>query len=209
MTEQHPQPTTWRLFTTWASIGLQSFGGGASTLFLIQRAFIERYGWVSDAEFLRLWNLSQLTPGITLIALAALLGQKLGGVRGIVVSLLGMLAPSGAITCLLAALFVEVERSATTQAVLRGVIPATAGVMALVLYNVARPLAGDIRKSGTGRITLSLALILISAVLVIAFNVSAIVVMVGCGVLGAFAFAPRKPAADEPAAIQPMEETPR
>lgn len=192
MTEQIAPPTTWRLFRVWASIGLQSFGGGASTTFLIQRAFIERYGWVTDEEFLRLWNLCLLTPGINLIALTALIGKKLGGARGVGVSLAGMLLPSGAITCLLAALFVEVERSATTQAVLRGVIPATGGIMLLVLYNFARPLIHDGRRAGLPRGLAYIALTLLCAWLVIAFNVSAIVIVLGLAVLGAFAFAPRK-----------------
>ena len=204
MTEQQPRPTTWRLFTIWATIGIQSFGGGASTTLLVQRAFIERYGWLTYEEFLRLWGLCQLAPGINLIALAALLGKRLGGVRGIIVSLLGMLAPSGAITCLLAAIFVEIERSATTQAVLRGIIPATGGMMILLLYNFARPFVGTARKAGAASAALSVALTVICAVLVIAFNVSAIVILVGCAALGAFAFAPRKPRADKPA-----EETPR
>lgn len=202
MTERPAPPSAWRLFTIWASIGLQSFGGGASTTFLIQRAFIERYGWITNEEFLRLWNLCLLTPGINLISLTALIGQKLGGVRGIVVSVLGMLAPSGAITCLMAAIFVEIERSATTQVILRGVIPATGGLMALVFFNFARPLVSSARKEGAGNITLSVALILISAILVIAFNVSAIVVLVGCATLGAFIFAPRTPPASAP-----VEET--
>lgn len=194
MTEQTAPPTTWRLFRVWASIGLQSFGGGASTTFLIQRAFIERYGWVTDEEFLRLWNLCLITPGINLIALTALLGKKLGGARGVVVSLAGMLLPSGAITCLLAAVFLQVERSATTQAVLRGVIPATGGIMILVLYNFARPLVQEGRRAGLPRGLAYLALTLLCAVLVIAFNVSAIVIVLGLAILGAFAFSPRKEA---------------
>ncbi len=209
-TEQTAPPTTWRLFRVWASIGLQSFGGGASTTFLIQRAFIERYGWVTDEEFLRLWNLCLLTPGINLIALAALIGKKLGGARGVVVSLVGMLLPSGAITCLLAALFVEIERSATTQAVLRGVIPATGGVMMLVLYNFARPLVREGRRTGLSRGLAQVALTLLCAVLVIAFNVSAIVIVLGLAVLGAFAFAPRKKSgAPSVADVESVEEAER
>lgn len=192
MTEREATPNLWRLFRVWASIGLQSFGGGATTTLLIQRVFIEQTGWVTDEEFLRLWNLCLLTPGINLIALTVLLGKKLGGTRGIVVSLAGMLAPSGAITCLLAALFVQVERSATTQAVLRGVIPATGGVMMLVLVNFARPLIHSARKDRRALMLLSVALTLLSAVAVIAFNVSAILIVVGLAVIGAFVFAPRE-----------------
>lgn len=192
MNEREATPSLWRLFRVWASIGLQSFGGGATTTLLIQRVFIEQTGWVTDEEFLRLWNLCLLTPGINLIALTVLLGKKLGGTRGIVVSLAGMLAPSGAITCLLAALFVQVERSATTQAVLRGVIPATGGVMMLVLVNFARPLIHSARTDRRALTLLSVALTLLSAVAVIAFNVSAILIVVGLAVIGAFVFAPRK-----------------
>ena len=40
-----PLPT-WHLFRIWFSFGLASFGGGASTLFLIRRAAVEQYGWM-------------------------------------------------------------------------------------------------------------------------------------------------------------------
>ena len=42
--------------------------------------------------------------------------------------LAGMLLPSATITCLLAALFVQIEQAPAVQAVLRGVIPATGGM---------------------------------------------------------------------------------
>src|SRR5262245_22898768 len=123
---QQPQPSTWQLFGIWAGIGLQSFGGGASTTLLIQRTFIERRRWLTIEEFTHLWGLCLLTPGINLIAVTALIGKRFGGTRGIVASLAGLLLPSAAITCLLAALFVRVEHTAVARAALRGIVPATA-----------------------------------------------------------------------------------
>ncbi|HEX6776951.1 MAG TPA: chromate transporter, partial [Ktedonobacterales bacterium] len=148
MSIQDPRPGTWRLFGIWARIGLQSFGGGASTTLLIQRTCIEQQRWLSMEEFLRLWNLCLLTPGINLIALTILLGKKLGGTRGIIASLAGLLLPSATITCLLAALFVQIEQQAAVQAALRGIIPATGGVMLLVGLNFARPLLQKAAKAG-------------------------------------------------------------
>ena len=106
---QDPRPSKWQLFRIWASVGLQSFGGGASTTLLIQRAFIEKHNWLSIEEFTHLWNLCVITPGINLVALTVLIGRKLGGVWGIVVSLAGLLLPSATITCLLAATFKQIE----------------------------------------------------------------------------------------------------
>jgi chromate transporter len=63
MALQDPRPGKWQLFRIWVSIGLQSFGGGASTNFLIQRTFIEKHKWLSMEEFLYFWNLCVLTKG--------------------------------------------------------------------------------------------------------------------------------------------------
>ncbi|HEU5347651.1 MAG TPA: chromate transporter, partial [Ktedonobacterales bacterium] len=128
MNAQEPGPSAWRLFGIWAGIGLQSFGGGASTTLLIQRTFIERRRWLTMEEFTHLWGLCLLTPGINLIAVTALIGKQLGGVRGIVASVAGLLLPSATITMLLAALFLRVEHVAVVQQVLRGIVPATAGI---------------------------------------------------------------------------------
>jgi chromate transporter len=197
----HPAPGTWQLFGIWAGIGLQSFGGGASTTLLIQRAFIEKYGWVSSDEFLRLWNLCQLTPGINLIAITILLGKKLGGTRGMLASLAGMLLPSATITCLLAAFFFHVEGVAAVQAALRGVIPATGGIMLVVAYNFARPFIRDARRSRLLYAVTISAFVLVGALAIIVFNVSAIVVIPGLAIVGALLLSPARPS---PAANKPL-----
>lgn len=189
----HPAPGIWQLFGIWARVGLQSFGGGASTTLLIQRTFIEDYRWISSDEFLRLWNLCQLTPGINLIAITILLGKKLGGTRGIVASLAGMLLPSATITCLLAAFFLRVERVAAAQAALRGVIPATGGIMFLVALNFARPFIRDARGAGLRYAGLIAAFVLVGALAIIKFNISAIVVIPGLALAGAFLLSPAPP----------------
>lgn len=188
MSAQDPRPGTWRLLGIWARIGLQSFGGGASTTLLIQRAFIENRRWLSMEEFLRLWNLCLLTPGINLIALTILLGKKMGGTKGIVASLSGLLLPSAAITCLLAALFVQIEQEAAVQAVLRGIIPATGGIMLLVALNFARPHLQKASKVGLRFVLVGTGLVIASALAIILLKVSVIVVVLGSLCLGALFF---------------------
>src|SRR6266852_7973009 len=187
---QDPRPNKWELFRIWASIGLQSFGGGASTTFLIQRAFIEKHRWLSIEEFLHLWNLCILTPGINLVALTILIGRKLGGTWGIVVSLAGMLLPSAVITCLLAAIFKQIEQVAAVQAVLRGVIPATGGIMLLVGLNYALPLIRRGYKEGVLYLLTSSVIIIACTLVVILLKLSVIVVVLGAAFLGALFFSP-------------------
>jgi chromate transporter len=144
-------------------------------------------------EFLRLWNLCLLTPGINLLALTVLLGKKMGGTSGIIASLAGMLLPSATITCLLAALFVQIEQAPAVQAVLRGVIPATGGIMLLVGLNFARPLIQRAHKAGIRAMLQSLGLVALSALVMIFLKLSVIVVVLGSLCLGALFFAPRPP----------------
>ena len=188
---QNPRPGIWQLFRIWAGIGLQSFGGGASTTFLIQRAFIEKHRWLSIEEFLHLWNLCILTPGINLVALTVLIGKKLGGTWGIIASLAGMLLPSATITCLLAVIFKQIEQIAAVQAVLRGVIPATGGIMLLVGLNFALPLIRRSYKEGLLYLLASSVLMIVCALAVILLKLSVIIVVLGAVFLGALFFSPR------------------
>ena len=189
---QDPRPSKWQLFRIWASIGLQSFGGGASTTFLIQRAFIEQHRWLSMEEFTHLWNLCILTPGINLVALTVLIGRKLGGWWGIVVSLAGMLLPSATITCLLAAGFKLVQNTPTVQAIVRGVVPATGGIMLLVGLNFALPLIRRGYKEGVLYLLGGSVLIIACALAVILLKLSVIVIVLGAIFLGALFFSPKQ-----------------
>lgn len=186
--KQNPAPGTWQLFRIWASIGLQSFGGGASTTFLIQRAFIEKHGWLSMEEFLHLWNLCLLTPGINLVALTVLIGRKLAGPQGIAVSLAGLLLPSATITCLLAATFRLIEHVSAVQAVLRGVIPATGAIMLLVALNFALPFIRRGYKEGVLYLLASSVLMITCAIAIILLKLSVILVVLGAAFLGALFF---------------------
>jgi|SRR5579884_3492679 len=196
---QDPRPGTWKLFRIWAGVGLQSFGGGASTTFLIQRAFIDKHRWLSMEEFTHLWNLCILTPGINLVALTVLIGRKLGGTRGIIASLAGMLLPSAAITCLLAVIFQQIEHIAAVQAVLRGVVPATGGIMFLVGLNFALPLIRRGLKEGFLYLLASSVLVFACAIAVILFKLTVIVVVLGAILLGALFFS-------EKSAPPPLQE---
>jgi chromate transporter len=205
MSVHDPLPSPWQLFRLWAAIGFQSFGGGASAQFLIQRAFIEKHGWLTAEEYLHLWGLCILTPGINMIALTVLIGRKMAGVAGIVASVAGLLLPSATITCVLAALFEHLAGVAAVQQALRGIVPATGGVMLLVGANFARPLLRRGYDEGAPALLASCALIIACALAVILLKLSIIVVILGAIGLGALLFTrrPAPPIVEEKQVAQP------
>lgn len=141
-------------------------------------------------EFLRLWNLCLLTPGINLIAVTALIGKKLGGVWGIAVSLVGLLLPSAAITCLLTAGFQSVEHLPAVQAMLKGIVPATGGIMLVVAVRFAVPIMKNGWNEGKIVLLASVTMILAVAVALIVLKLSVVLVIVGAALLGSGLFRP-------------------
>lgn len=188
---QGNKPSPWQLFCIWAGIGLQSFGGGASTTFLIQREFVEKHSWLTKEELAHLWNLCVFTPGINLIALTILIGRKLGGRVGIVSSLFGMLLPSALITCLLAAGFQKIEQVSAVQAIIKGVIPATAGIMLLVALRFAQPQLKIGLQSGLPSLSISILFILACFVVIALLNFPVALVLPAAGLLGIVLFTRR------------------
>jgi chromate transporter len=181
-------PGPWRLFRLWASIGFQSFGGGASTQYLIQREFTERNPWLAQEELVRYLALCTLTPGINLIALTILIGRKLAGPWGIAASLAGMLLPSSAITCVLAALFTQVAEQPGVQAALRGVVPATAGAMLFVGVNFARPLARSAVQEKGRSLVVSIVLIVAAVTAIVVARLPVAFIVIAALVLGGMLF---------------------
>ncbi len=189
MATQHtPSLSPWSLLRIFGSIGLQSFGGGASTLLLIRREFVEKRDSLTKEEFARFWNLCVMTPGINLIAVTILIGRKLGGAWGLVLSLVGLLLPSAIITCALTAGFTVIQSQPVIQAVLRGVVPATAGIMLVVGLKFAQPLIEQGWKEGALALGVSLVFISVVAFVLIVVKLPVALVLVCAALAGIVVF---------------------
>lgn len=178
----------WRLLWVWSLIGLQSFGGGASTNLLIQRYCVEKRCWLTYEELQHFRSLCALTPGINLVALTILIGKKRGGWSGILVSLCGLLFPSTLITCLIAAGFMLIEQLSVVQAIVGGVIPSTAGIMLLVAIRAAQPQLQRARREGVISMSVSLLLILLTFSAVGLFHVTIVFVFPVLALIGCIVF---------------------
>ncbi|MFN8516398.1 MAG: chromate transporter [Thermomicrobiales bacterium] len=193
--DPEPYPGPWQLLRIWSNIGFQSFGGGSSTQYLIQREFTETHTWLTQEELLHYLALCTLTPGINLIALTILIGRKLAGWRGIAASLAGMLLPSTAVTCLLAALATQVATQPGVQAALRGVVPATAGAMLFVGLNFARPLARSALRDRGRALVVSLLLVAASVATIVVARLPVAIIVIAALALGGLLFPVQPPPA--------------
>lgn len=176
----HPVPSLRELFTTWFWFGLQSFGGGSPTFYLIHRACIDR-GWMTEHEFIRTWALAQVSPGINLVKLTALVGYKLRGWPGLVAMMLGMLLPSATVTVLMTAGFSMVRDRPMVQAAMRGILPATIGLSVAAAARMGRPLLNQARGEGRSRLGAHFAVAAFAALLMGSGHVSPALILLAAG----------------------------
>jgi chromate transporter len=174
------------------AVGTQSVGGGTSTLFLLRRFLVERERRISEREFTEAWALCQLSPGIHLVALAGLLGQRIAGWRGVVVAVAGMMVPAATITALMTAAYGLVADEPLAQAALAGMAPATGGMtlgLAIVLIRGAQ------RHGARGIV--DVAVVAIAFTLLLFTSVSSVAVIVGAAALGAIFLGRERPTSPE------------
>ncbi|MCF5890969.1 chromate efflux transporter [Aeromonas veronii] len=83
-----------QVFIQFLWLGCISFGGPAAHIGYFQRTFIQRLGWLTQAEFARLLALCQLLPGPASSQLGFAIGRHRAGLGGALSAFLGFTLPS-------------------------------------------------------------------------------------------------------------------
>ncbi|MFM5156769.1 chromate efflux transporter [Aeromonas veronii] len=83
-----------QVFIQFLWLGCISFGGPAAHIGYFQRAFVQRLGWLTQAEFARLLALCQLLPGPASSQLGFAIGRHRAGLGGALSAFVGFTLPS-------------------------------------------------------------------------------------------------------------------
>ncbi|MFM5599766.1 chromate efflux transporter [Aeromonas veronii] len=83
-----------QVFIQFLWLGCISFGGPAAHIGYFQRTFVQRLGWLTQAEFARLLALCQLLPGPASSQLGFAIGRHRAGLSGALSAFLGFTLPS-------------------------------------------------------------------------------------------------------------------
>jgi chromate transporter len=177
-----PGSPIWNLFRQFVAIGLQSFGGGATTLYLMRRVAVEEQRWVSDAEYTAFWGMVQIAPGINLLGQSVLIGHKVAGLRGSLIALAGLLLPSTTLTVALTAGYAVIRTNPLVMAAVHAIIPATVGIGCVLAYQMLRPVLQASRSEGMRSLVISGVVVIAAPVLLMVVGVPAVIVLWGAGV---------------------------
>jgi chromate transporter len=122
-----PQVGLVELFLLFSQLGLSSFGGGVSAW--MHRAFVERRGWFGEGEFSAALALARIMPGVNVLNLAVLIGQRLRGAPGAAAAALGLLVGPSLAAIGLTVAYDALAGSAVLHAAIEGAAAAAAGLL--------------------------------------------------------------------------------
>ena len=83
-----------QLAGVFSLLSILAVGGGTAVLPEMKTEVVTEHDWLSEAQFIDIYSLGQLTPGPNML-MVQLIGQKVAGWPGAAVALLGFFLPAG------------------------------------------------------------------------------------------------------------------
>jgi chromate transporter len=121
----------------WFGISLQTFGGPAGQIAVMQRALVDDRRWISHRRFLHALNYCMLLPGPEAHQLAIYVGWLLNGLRGGLTAGVLFVLPGVVALLALSALYVGLGDTTVVAALFTGLGAAVVAVVAQAVVRVA------------------------------------------------------------------------
>lgn len=163
------------LYTTFAKIGLFTFGGGYAMLPLLESEVVDKKKWATHEEVLDYYAIGQSTPGLIAINTSTFCGYAQAGDIGGIVASLGFITPSLIIILLIANFLEAFAHIEWIQHAFAGI---RVGVSALVFFTVLKMIKRDAKTP------FKFMIFILTFAAVAFFNISPVILVIIIGLLG-------------------------
>ena len=124
------RPDLFFLFHTFFKIGATSFGGHAALVSVLQKEFVEKKGIITEEDILDGLSIASFLPGPLAVNVVTLVGYKLRGWVGAIISMTAVLLPPFVLMIIIAELYARYSDLGPVEGFLKGVAPV---IIALIL----------------------------------------------------------------------------
>lgn len=167
----------WKIFISTLYLSAFTFGGGYVIVSLMKKKFVDELHWVEEKEMLDLVAIAQSSPGAIAINGAIVVGYKLAGIAGVLVSIIGTVIPPFVIIALLSVCYNTFRSNELVSQMLEGMQAGVGAVIASVTYEMGTGVVKE--KDG-----ISLLIMAGAFVASCVFEVNVVYIVIICGLLG-------------------------
>lgn len=162
------------LFLVFAKIGATLFGSGYVLLAYLRADFVERLGWLTEAQLVDAVAVGQFTPG-PLFTTATFVGYVVDGPLGALAATVGIFLPAFVLVLVSGPLLPRLRASRAVGAFLDGVNVASLALMVVVAVQLGRAAIVDLPTAG---------LAVLAAVLLVRWKVNPAWLVLGGAAVG-------------------------
>jgi len=126
----------WDLLIAFARASNLGFGGGPAVIPLIKIEVVERYHWMTNAEFTDALAVGNALPGPIATKLAGYVGYQEAGWLGALVANIGVILPTALAVILLARVLMKYSNSPVLKGMLKGVRPVVVVLIAQTAFDM-------------------------------------------------------------------------
>ena len=176
MKEIHKKYKT--LFLSTLKLSACTFGGGFVIVSLMRKKFVEELKWIEEQEMLDMVAIAQSSPGPIAVNASIIVGYRVAGFYGALLSVLGTIIPPLTIISVISMFYQAFRDNTIVNMAMAGMLAGVAAVLCDVVITMIR---GVIKQK-----RLLPVLVMIGAFLSAHFlKVNIIVIILVCGVIGA------------------------
>ena len=167
-----------QLFGTFSKIGAFTFGGGYVIVPLMRKKFVETLKWIEEDEMMDLISIAQSAPGPIAVNSSIIIGYRLAGVPGALVTVFGTVLPPMVVLSVISQFYTAFRDNVIVSLVLKGMGIGVAAVIVDVVYTMAKGVAVTKNK-------LQIIVMILSLIAALFFDVNVVWVVLACGLIGA------------------------
>lgn len=118
------------LFRFSFSISAFTFGGGYVVVPMMRKYFVDELELISEEELLDMASIAQSTPGAIAVNIAVLVGYRISGLKGAIVTCIGTISPPLIILSVVSLFYQSFRANTVVSSILKGM---EAGVAATIV----------------------------------------------------------------------------
>lgn len=166
-----------KLFFSTFQLSACTFGGGFVIIPLMRKKFVEELGWIGEQEMMDLTAIAQSAPGPIAVNASILVGYRVAGVPGALLTALGTVLPPLVIISVISYFYQAFRENAVVSMAMAGMLCGVAAVIIDVVINMVRNILKQKR-------VLPL-LVLLGAFAARLLKVNIMLIILICGIVGA------------------------
>lgn len=172
--------TLWTLFKTCFLISAGTFSGGMVMIGMLQKKFVEELKWIGQEEVMDMIAIAQSCPGVMAVNVSIIIGCRIAGVAGGLLTVFGTILPPMAILAVVSLFYDQVRDNMIVALALKGMRAGVVAVLASVTVDMVKSVLQDGEK-------LSLLMLVGASAAAVIFQADIILILLSCGIIGGIA----------------------